>query len=359
MALHHCKTIFFVIGSWQERPQMFFENVSILSLACVDATHRVTSAAIEERIAPSMKRFDIQKGLLENLTGIVARRFWDEGMQPSQAATLAARKAIEASGLDKKKLGVLISTSVCKDYIEPSVACLIHGNLGLSSDCLNFDVGNACLAFLNGMQIIANMIERRQLDYGLVVDGESCRMVIEKTIQRVLAEEKSPLVFRNNFATFTLGSGAVAMILTRSELAPDRPTLRGGVTVAATEHNRLCIGQPDEMITDAKALLVAGVELAARTLDKANKAIGWDFHHLDQYIVHQVSRANTEKLCQKLKMDQSRVFTIFEEFGNIGPAALPITLAKAVEAGRVKPGHKIALMGIGSGLNCSMMEVDW
>lgn len=338
---------------------MFFENVAILSVECVDAPHRVTSAEIEEKIAPSMKRFDIQKGLLENLTGIVARRFWDEGMQPSQAATMAGRKAIEACGVDKKKIGVLINTSVCKDYIEPSVACLVHGNLGLSADCMNFDVGNACLAFLNGMQIIANMIERRQVDYGMVVDGEGSRMVTEKTILRVLAEEKNPQVFRNNFATFTLGSGAVAMVLARKDLAPGKPTLRGGITLAATEHNRLCIGQPDEMITDAKALLVAGIDLAAKTLDKANKAIGWNFHNLDQYILHQVSKVNTEKLCQKLKMDQKRVFTIFEEFGNIGPAALPITLVKAVEAGRVKAGNKIALMGIGSGLNCSMMEVNW
>ena len=72
-----------------------------------------------------------------------------------------------------------------------------------------------------------------------------------------------------------------------------------------------------------------------------------------------MSRPHTEKLCELLGLDLVRVHTIYQEYGNIGPAALPITLAKAVEAGRIQRGHRIALMGIGSGLNCSMMEVQW
>ena len=59
------------------------------------------------------------------------------------------------------------------------------------------------------------------------------------------------------------------------------------------------------------------------------------------------------------RSDLSKVLTIYGEFGNIGPAAVPITLSKAVEQGRIKKGSRVALMGIGSGLNCSMAEVIW
>ena len=91
---------------------------------------------------------------------------------------MAAEEAILNAGIDRSQLGILLNTSVCRDYIEPSVACLVHGNLGLSPECMNFDVGNACLAFLNGMEIIGNMIERGQVDYGIVVDGEGSRFEI-------------------------------------------------------------------------------------------------------------------------------------------------------------------------------------
>ena len=63
----------------------------------------------------------------------------------SQAATAAALIAIERAGIPKDRIGVLINTSVCRDYIEPSTACLVHGNLELGRSCLNFDLGNACL----------------------------------------------------------------------------------------------------------------------------------------------------------------------------------------------------------------------
>ena len=139
---------------------MHFKNVVIQSLAAVEAPIRLTSAEIEKRLEPTLQRLGIRGNLLEEISGIKARRIWEEGTQPSDAATLAAEKAIEESGIDRSRIGVIINTSVCRDYLEPSTACIVHGNLGLAPHCLNFDVGNACLAFLNGMDVAARMIER-------------------------------------------------------------------------------------------------------------------------------------------------------------------------------------------------------
>lgn len=338
---------------------MKFENVVIASLSYEDAPIRVTSEELEMRLADKFAAFDIAPGTLEAVTGIRARRVWEEDVQPSDVATLAARKAIADAGIDKNQIGVLINTSVCKDYIEPAVAALVHGNLNMPDSCMNFDIGNACLAFVNGMQVIGNMIERGQIDYGLIVDGENSRYVVEKTIKTLLRKESTSTDFRSNFATLTLGSGAVSMVLAKKDLMPDKPAFCGGITVAATEHNLLCKGQRDGMTTDAKSLLIAGLALAEKTLLRATDYLGWDFPNIDQYIVHQVSRANTEQLAGRLPLDLGKVFVTYDELGNIGPASLPITLAKAVEAGRIKKGDNIALLGIGSGINCSMMKLEW
>ena len=80
---------------------------------------------------------------------------------------------------------------------------------------------------------------------------------------------------------------------------------------------------------------------------------------LDQFILHQVSKQHTDSLMKLLGLDPEKIYRIYPEFGNIGPAAVPITLARAVEMGRIKKGDRVALLGIGSGLNCSMAEIVW
>ncbi|MCB9506732.1 MAG: 3-oxoacyl-ACP synthase III [Myxococcales bacterium] len=338
---------------------MRFTNVSILGLAHLDAPHRVTSAELDVRLAPALERLGVRPGLLEATAGIVARRFWDEGVMPSTVATQAAELAISRAGIDRERIGVVMNTSVCRDYIEPSTACLVHGNLGLPASCLNFDVGNACLAFLNGIEIAGLMLESGQIDYALVVDGEGSRFVTEQTLERMLDPACDAASFRSQFAALTLGSGAAAMVLGRSSDHANGHRYLGGVTLAASEHNRLCVGHTDRMDTDTRTLLFAGVELAGRTWQRAHEELGWSAEALDELVLHQVSRVHTDTLAATLGLDDAKILRVYPEFGNIGPAGVPYVLSKAVEAGRVTSGARVALMGIGSGLNCAMSEVVW
>ncbi len=338
---------------------MKFKNVVIQSLTAVDPPIRVSSIDIEKQLKATFERLGMRDNLLEEVSGIGARRFWENGTQPSDAATLAAEKALDDSGIDRGKIGVIINTSVCRDYLEPSTACIVHGNLGLADYCLNFDVGNACLAFLNGMDIASRMIERTEIDYALIVNGESSRPITEATIERLQDPEVGAEQFRAEFASLTLGSGAAAMILARKELAPQGHAYLGSVSRSATQFNKLCHGQMDRMVTDTRVLLSEGLKLASRTFHAAVIAFGWVASELDQFIIHQVSKVHTDSLVKLLGLDPEKVHAIYPEMGNIGPASVPIVLAKAVELGRIRTGDRVALLGIGSGLNCSMAEIIW
>ncbi len=335
-------------------------NVTIEALAYELPDRRITSDSLEDRLSDTMERLRIPRGTITGLTGIVERRFWDMGTMPSEVATRAARKAIDQSGIDPADIGCLINTSVCRDYIEPSVACLVHGNLGLSAACLNYDIGNACLGFVNAMVAVTLMIEAGMIRYGMIVDGEGSQEAVEATVRRLASKSATEKEFRENFATLTLGSGAVAMILTHRGLSKTGHVINGEVTRAATEHSRLCLGQPDRMIADAHGVLVHGVKLAHRTWQAACRELdNWRDETIDLYIPHQVSRRNMDVLCKTLEIGQEKFHLNFPILGNIGPAALPITLAQAGEQGRTASGAHIALMGIGSGLNCTMMSVTW
>jgi acyl-CoA:acyl-CoA alkyltransferase len=337
---------------------MQFSSVSVASVAYVDAPHRVSSRELEERLSPLMRRLGLGPGIIASLSGVQARRFWDEGVQPSEVAAQAAERALAASGVDRRRIGVIVNTSVCRDFVEPSTASIVHRALGLSPACRNFDLANACLGFLDGMETVAAMIERGAVEFGLVVDGEGSRFAVEKTIDR-LNERGDARALGEEFATLTLGSGAAAMVLARADLVPDGHRYRGGVSLAATDWNHLCRGHADRMVTDAQRLLTTGLELAGKTFDVARDALGWAPELLDEVVIHQVSRQHTEKLAAQLGVEPSRIHAIYPEHGNVGPASVPMVLAKAEELGRLRPGMRVALMGIGSGLNCAMAEIVW
>lgn len=338
---------------------MHFQNVAVQSLAAIEPPVRLTSARISERLEPTLNRLGVRRDLLEQTTGIEARRLWENGTLPSDAATRAAEQAIEEAGIDRRRIGLIINTSVCRDYLEPSTACIVHGNLGLSQDCLNFDVGNACLAFMNGMDIAARMIERGDVEYALIVDGETSGPITEATIERLLDEGVDEARFRAEFASLTLGSGAAAMVMANAALAEKGHRYTGSVTRSDTRFNQLCRGQMDWMETDTRVLLEAGLKLAQQTFQAAVDTMGWSVDELDQFVIHQVSRVHTESLVSLLGLDLAKVHAIYPELGNVGPASVPMTLARAVALGKVRPGDRIALMGIGSGLNCAMAEVLW
>jgi 3-oxoacyl-[acyl-carrier-protein] synthase-3 len=203
------------------------------------------------------------------------------------------------------------------------------------------------------------MIERGEIDYALVVDGETANLAYDKTMERMLHPDMTEEQFRNEIATLTLGCGAAGMVLARAELAPGAPRYRGGVTRAATQWNTLCRGNLDRMVTDTRMLLIEGLKLAQSTFVAAKVALGWVVEELDEFVIHQVSKAHTAAFIKAFGIDPKKVMTIFGEHGNIGPASVPIVLSKLREMGRLKKGDRVALLGIGSGLNCSMAEVVW
>lgn len=338
---------------------MLFQHVAIAGLAHIDAPRRLSSAEINERLRPTLERLGIRIDVLGEVAGIHSRYLWEDDVQASDVATLAGVKALADAGIDPDKVGLLVNTSVSRDYLEPSTASIVSGNLGLPDTCQNFDVANACLAFINGMDIASRMIERGEIDYALIVDGETADLAYEKTLERLTREDATEEQFRNELATLTLGSGAAAMVLARAELAPGAPRYRGGVTRAATEWNKLCRGNLDGMVTDTRTLLVEGIKLSQKTFGAAKQALGWVAEELDQFVIHQVSKVHTAAFTKAIGIDPKKVLTIFGEHGNIGPASVPIVLSKLREMGRLKKGDRVALLGIGSGLNCSMAEVVW
>jgi 3-oxoacyl-[acyl-carrier-protein] synthase-3 len=335
-------------------PFSALDQSHIWSVSHVEAPERITSAWIDEQLAETYKRCGIRPGLLESVAGIAARRWWSADTTFDEAAALAGARALEQAGVAPDEVDLLISTSVSKHHLEPSVACAVHHRLGLSATCTNYDLGNACLGFVNAMTIASMAIATGQARVVLIVDGEGSRQVQTETIARLSSDATTVADVFEQFASLTIGSGAAAMVMGAPR--DGSHTFAGSMTRAATKHHELCVGDLQGMRTDTAALLETGLELAQQTFTDAIEA-GWQWRDCDRYVLHQVSKVHTTKLCELLSIDQSLVPLSYPEFGNIGPAALPYTLSTI--APELATGDRVLLMGIGSGLNCSMAELVW
>lgn len=347
---------------------MRYRRVCVEAFAHTLPPHVVTSDEIERRLAPAYERLGLPEGRLELMTGIRQRRHFDPGTKPGTVSGETANKAIDAAGLDRRDVGLLVHGSVCRDQMEPATACTVHRACRLPSTCAAIDVSNACLGLLSGMLFIADQIELGRIRAGVVVGTETGRDLVEATVEWLATD---PAVTRKDvkraFASLTIGSGSAAIVLCDESISRRGAKLLGGAVRTDSSHNALCAGGLEagrgdgrpQMDTDSEGLLHAGVNLAAATWDAFLTNLGWSKADVHKAVTHQVGRQHRKLLLDRLGLPESLDHPTVEFLGNTGAVALPTAASLAVESGHVRPGDQVALLGIGSGLSCAMLGMTW
>jgi len=341
---------------------MRFHKVALAAVEYVLPQERVRSEELERRLAPLYERLRLREGRLELMTGIAERRFFPPGTRSSSVAAQAGRCALERCGL-QSRVELLVHASVCRDFLEPATASVVHHALGLGPRCAAFDLSNACLGFANALLVVAQQVESGALDAGLVVAGECGRTLVDQTIATLLgdpAADKQTL--KRAFASLTIASGAAAAVLARAELAPHSPRLTHAVARAATQHHVLChgdhAGRGMLMETDSEALMEAGADLARATFDQFLEESGWTRASIQRVVTHQVGVAHRKLVLARMGLDLALDFPTVETLGNIGSVSLPLSFARAREAGFITANQRVVLCGIGSGLHCLILGME-
>ena len=348
---------------------MHYQHVCIESLGYAIPDEIVTSDEIERRLEPLYRRLKLPEGRLELMSGIRERRLWPRGTRPSEQSIESGRKAIEAAGIDPRDIGCLIHGSVCRDQLEPATACRVHNALVLPEACLVYDVSNACLGLLNGILQVANLIELGQIKAGLVVGTEDSRSLLESTIDALNGDQSLTRdSVKPAFASLTIGSASAAVLLVHESISRTGNHLVAAATRAHTAHHELCAGGHAAsasgaaqvlMQTDSEQLLAEGLAAGIETFAGFLAASGWERDEIHKTICHQVGGTHRRMMLESLGLTPERDYATFAWLGNTGSVALPITLAMAVENGFIAEQEHVALLGIGSGINCLMLAVDW
>ncbi|MBY6205817.1 beta-ketoacyl-ACP synthase III [Halomonas denitrificans] len=295
----------------------------------------LTNAELEQRVETSDQ-------WIRDRTGIRERRVAADGQTTGDLAEQAARRALDAAGVDPASIDLLILGTTTPDVVFPSTACMIQKRLGLG-DCGAFDVNAACSGFIYALSIATQYIEAGTIKRALVIGAE--------TLTRMLDW--------NDRATCVLfGDGAGAAVLEADESAgvlsthihangdySDLLKVDVGVSRGFTEEPRGGV----KIHMKGNEVFKVAVNTLGRIVDETLAHNQLDKHDLDWLIPHQANLRIIKATARKLDMSMDQVIVTVDRHGNTSAASVPMALDEAVRSGRVKRGDLMLLEAFGGG----------
>ena len=272
-------------------------------------------------------------------TGIRARHFAASDVASSDLGVEAARRALDAAGLQPQDIDLIIVATSTPDMVFPSTACILQNKLG-ANGCAAFDVQAVCSGFVYALSVADAMIQSGAAQRALVVGAEVFSRILD---------------FNDRTTCVLFGDGAGAVVLEASEqpgiLASDLHADGKHVDILCVPGNvsgGQILGDPLlKMDGQAVFKLAVGVlEKAARaTLEKAQLTEA----DIDWLIPHQANIRIMQGTARKLKLPMEKVVVTVDQHGNTSAASIPLALDHAVRSGQVQAGQTVLLEGVGGG----------
>lgn len=272
-------------------------------------------------------------------TGIRARHFAAPDVCSSDLGLEAARRALQAAGVQADDIDLIIVATSTPDMVFPSTACILQNKLG-ANGCAAFDVQAVCSGFIYALSVADSMIQTGAAKKALVIGAEVFSRILD---------------FKDRTTCVLFGDGAGAVVLEASvtpgilasDLHADGKHV-GILCVPGHVSGGQVLGDP-VLKMDGQAVFKLAVGLldqaARNTLAKAGKVEA----DIDWLIPHQANIRIMQSTAKKLKMSMDKVIVTVDQHGNTSAASIPLALDTAVRSGKIKPGELLMLEGVGGG----------
>jgi 3-oxoacyl-[acyl-carrier-protein] synthase-3 len=285
------------------------------------------------------QRLETSDEWIRSRTGIERRHIAEPAQASSDLALEASRKALAAAGVAASELDLIVVATSTPDYIFPSTACLLQAKLGVHG-CAAFDVQAVCSGFVYGLHTADTFIKSGQYKKALVVGAE--------VFSRILDWND-----RGTCVLFGDGAGAVVLI------ASEKPGVHASVLRADGNHAGM-LSVPGNVsrgaITGSPFLQMNGqgvFKFAVKVLDEsARETVAlarMQLSDIDWLIPHQANVRILEATARKLDIPREKLVVTVDHHGNTSAASVPLALDEFIRAGRIKPGHRLLLQGVGGG----------
>ncbi|WED24418.1 ketoacyl-ACP synthase III [Vibrio sp. JC009] len=285
-------------------------------------------------------------------TGIANRRI--SHVETSDMATVAAKKAMAAAGVEAKDLDIIIVATCSPDSLIPNIASKVQQNLGVVGAAA-FDLNAACTGFVYGLETATRLIQAGNYKHALVIGAERLSFFIDWTK-------------RDTAVLFGDGAGAAILSRTEEQVGLQQALIgcdSGGRDILSVPKFGTCMdrfaadnGYWDFTFEGREIFkrAVKGMGLAAQTVLQRE---GISVEDVDLLIPHQANIRIIQTLADLTGIGQDKAFVNIQNYGNTSAATVPIAICEAVDQGRVKPNDTILLAAFGAGLTWGAGLLKW
>jgi 3-oxoacyl-[acyl-carrier-protein] synthase-3 len=282
-------------------------------------------------------------------TGIKARHLAEPGQTSSELGLEASRRALDAAGIDASELDLIILATSTPDFIFPSTACLLQGKLG-NHGATAFDVQAVCSGFVYALTIAEKFIRAGSHKKALVVGAEVFSRILD---------------WNDRGTCVLFGDGAGAVVLEASEKPGILATAlhadgahHGILSVPGNVCGGAVTGDPF-LRMDGKAVFKFAVRVLAEVAEECCTLAGIPPAEVDWLIPHQANIRIIEATAKKMGLPMDKVIVTVDRHGNTSAASVPLALDAAVRDGRIRPGQKIMLEGVGGGFTWGAVLLEF
>jgi 3-oxoacyl-[acyl-carrier-protein] synthase III len=288
-------------------------------------------------------------------TGIRERRHAPPDMSTGDMATTAAERCINAAGVDRGEIDLLVLGTLSPDYLLPATAPIVQERLGLN--CGAMDVSAACAGFMfalvTGMQYVATGSSQLALVIGADTNSRVMNPADKKTFPLFGDGAGAVLLARGSdtqgLLAYTLGSdGSGAQLLVRPA---------GGSCVPLRPSAKTDSGYFVKM--DGRPVFKWAVRLLEDSSRQVLDAAGFTTEDVDLWIFHQANTRILDAAADALRISRDRVETHIDRYGNTSAGSVPIALDEALRAGRFGRDSLLLMCGFGGGLSWGTALVRW
>lgn len=297
--------------------------------------------------------------------GIRSRHIAGAGETAADLGLHAARRLLKAPGAKPDEVDYLLFCTQSPDYFLPSAACILQDRLGLGKHVGAFDFNLGCSGYVYGLHLAKCLIACGQARRVLLIVADTYSKFIhprDRTVRVLFGDGAAATLIGptdgpglGEFVLGTDGAGAKDLIVPAGGLRqPHSPETAREMTDLAG-----CTRTLDHLFMDGQAIFNFAMDVVPRTvralLAKANLAAG----DVDWYAYHQANQFMLEALAAESRIPMEKMVLSFEDVGNTVSASIPIAVQRYVEAGKIRPGQKVLMVGFGVGYSWGACLVTW
>ena len=289
-------------------------------------------------------------------TGIKERHIAADDVATSDIAYEAASRALKDAGITADELDLVVVATLTPDHPTPSTASLLQKRLG-ATHAAAFDLQAACSGFVYAITVAAQFIENGFYKKVLVIGAETLSKYIDwegRNTCVLFGDGAGAAVF----AAAEDGSGILSFDLGSDGRGPELLGIPGGGTRYPADEDTIA-RKVNRIHMDGKEVFRFAVKALPATLKRSLEKAGVSAEDLNWIVPHQANIRIIEAASKRLAQPLDRFVINIERYGNISAASIPIALAAANAAGKLKKGDLVALAGFGAGLTWASCVMRW